>query len=308
MMFLTPLVMVASQPYLWHYPVLRTLQFLFEGLTRSYRSDTSFAVFFFNKLYYSGDLPWYYSAFMTLVTLPETLLLMSFAGLTGVFAIRSAREVTLLFALSGVFILSLGALPGAVLHDINRLMLPALPFVAGLGGCGYFIVCKYLNGMLPRLKAFRTIHRLPEKSAAALLLLALFPAAVDLAAYHPYELSYYNRFIGGLRGAYQRGLEATYFMEAINPEFIAYLNKTFPANAVINGYFTNFMFRYYQREGRLRSDIRISQTESFDYYVFLNRQSTLIRPDPVFGAVRPIYHDSFRFDGVPLIVIYRASR
>lgn len=45
MFFLSPLVMIASQPYLWHRPTLRILDFLYEGLSRGYRTDTNFPIF-----------------------------------------------------------------------------------------------------------------------------------------------------------------------------------------------------------------------------------------------------------------------
>ena len=65
--------------------------------------------------------------------------------------------------------------------------------------------------------------------------------AFDLVAHHPFQLSYYNRFVGGTRGAYARGLEVTYFMEALTPDFLQLLNEKIPENATITASFANFI-------------------------------------------------------------------
>jgi len=62
-------------------------------------------------------------------------------------------------------------------------------------------------------------------------------------------------------------------MEAMTPGFLESLNEKLPKNATINASFANFMFTYYQNEGRVRRDIRISSKQPFDYYFLLNRRS-----------------------------------
>ena len=47
LLFLAPIVMVATQPYLWHQTGLRVLEFLYEGISRGYRLETNFVGFFF---------------------------------------------------------------------------------------------------------------------------------------------------------------------------------------------------------------------------------------------------------------------
>ena len=43
---LAPIVMVATQPYLWHQTGLRVLEFVYEGISRGYRPETNYGVLF----------------------------------------------------------------------------------------------------------------------------------------------------------------------------------------------------------------------------------------------------------------------
>jgi hypothetical protein len=196
-------------------------------------------------------------------------------------------------------------LPGAVLHDGMRQLLSALPFLAALAGVGFFFLTESLTRCSQRIAALRKIDHFKVKLMGVVYFLALVPPAVDLFTYHPYQLSYYNRFVGGVQGAYERGLEVTYFMEAFTPELLRRLNASLPPNAAINASFANFMFEYYQQENRLRLDIQITEEDDFDYYILLNRKSTFSERDLAFVATKPYLHDALRLDGVPLISIYK---
>lgn len=303
MMFLSPMVMVASNPYFWHQTLPRIVTFLYDSVSRAYRPETNFTIFFYNQLLFSTELPRYYPFFITAVTTPETILFLCLAGIVSIFFLKAQRDAIMLFLVSAVFITAMSLLPGAVLHDGMRQLLSALPFLAALAGCGFFFLTESLTRWSQRIAALQRISHLRVKLPALISFLALFPAAVNLWTYHPYELGYYNRFVGGMRGAYERGLEVTYFLEALTPDFLRRLNKDLPPNARVNASFANFMFRYYQDETRLRPDIRITDNEDFDYYILLNRRSTFSERDWAFLATKPYLYDALRLDGAPLIVI-----
>jgi len=306
MCFLAPVVMVASQPYLWHGTFMRILEFLYEGISRGYRLETNYNIFFFNRVLQSSDLPWYYSFFMTGITVPETVLVMILVGLIGLAWARPKPQIVVLFLINAVFILSLGILPGAVLHDVNRIMLPVLPFVAGLAGYGFYVLVEWLTERSGRRTFLQDVRHLRSKLVTVVFVLLLFVPALDLFTYHPYELSYFNRFIGGIRGAYRRGLEVTYFMEAINPDFLDYLNSELPPNAVVNASFSNFMLQHYQKEDRLRKDIRLTDKDDYEYYVLLNRKSSYSEQiNTQLKRARDIY-GTLSIYGVPLIFVYKA--
>jgi len=308
MIFVSPIVMVILQPYLWHQTFARIAMFLYDGVSRGYRPEVNFSIFFFNRLYAASDVPWYYPFFMTAVSIPETILALLLIGLIALLRVKTQREMTLLFLMNAAFILVLGLLPGAVLHDVNRLMLPALPFLVGLASLGFFVLSRYLIERCQTLVALQEIRHLRSKLIGVVFLLVLFPPTVDLMAYHPFHLSYYNRLVGGIHGAYQRGLEVTYLMEAITPDFLEFLNRKLPPNATVHASFSNFMLIHYQKENRLRRDIQITAHQGFDYYLLLNRQSVLPKAERllIYNNTRP--YASVQLRGTPLVTVYRVER
>ena len=306
MFFLSPIVMVSLQPYLWNQTFSRIALFLYDSVSRGYRPDTNFSIFFFNTIHNTSTLPWYYPFFMTAVSIPEIILALFLIGLIALIWVKTQREITVLFLLNAAFILVLGLLPGAVLHDVNRLMLPVLPFLGGLAGCGFFVFARYLAERCQSLDVWQGIRHLRAKLIGVVFLLVLFQPALDLLIYHPYQLSYYNRLVGGIRGAYQRGLGITYFMEAFTPEFLSFLNKELPPNAAVNASFSNFMFNYYQKENRLRRDIRITDSGDFEYYILLTRRP-FSQADRLFIHNNPRPYTSMLLHGVPLVSVYRVE-
>lgn len=307
MIFLSPLVMVICNPYWWHQTLPRIATFLYDSVSRGFRPETNFSIFFFHEYYTSGSVPGYYPFFMTAVTVPEPVLFLALAGIISMVWLKPQREITILFLLNAAFILLTGLFPGAVLHDVNRLMLPTLPFLVGLAGCGFFLLVEWLTKAGQKITALQRISDFRTKLAAAVALLVIARSAGDLIAYHPYELSYYNRLVGGVRGAHERGLEVTYLMEAITPEFVGYLNGRLPANATIHSAFSNFMFKYYQREKLLRPDIKITDSTDFDYFILLNRRSMILPAHETLLATNPIF-DTWRFDSVPFIFVVKRAR
>lgn len=307
MIFIAPVVMVVTQPYLWHQTALRISEFFYEGLSRGYRPDANFPVFFLNRLYFTNDLPWYYPFFLTAVTTPETILGLGLIGILALVRTRPERKVMMLFLFNVIFILVLGLLPGAVLHDGMRQMLSVYPFIAGLSAAGFFVLVKFLSERAQRIKSFQPIKKLQAKLVSVVLVLLLFPPLLDLSLYHPFELSYYNRLIGGIRGAYQSGLEPTYFMEAFTPKFLKFLNEKLPPNAVIYASYSNFMFQYYQNEGRLRRDLRIVEKGDFDYFILLNRRSVLSQAGGTLIKENPAPYAYVGLAGVPLVFVYQTK-
>lgn len=301
--FLGPVVMLLAQPYLWHEPGMRVLEFLVGGLSRGYRPDANFPVYWFGHLYLTRQLPWYYPFWVIGVTTPEPILALALLAVACV-PFCQQRPALMLLVMNAMFIPLTGLVPGAVLHDGVRQLLSTFPFLAALAGAGFHGLIEMIKAWAEKLRWLPNVNRVGSKILAGGFLLILFPAAFDIFLYHPYELSYYNRLIGGSRGAYEKGLELTYFMEAFTPEFLQYLNKKLPANAVVNASFANFMFQYYQKENRLRPDLQFTDKESADYYVLLTRRSVWSKKDwLLFNNNSPIA--AVRLGDVPLVSVYR---
>jgi len=304
MISIAPLIMVATQPYLWHQTGLRVLEFLYEGISRGYRPDANFGVFFLNQILSSQQLPWHYPFYLVAVTTPEPILLLALVGILSAIWLREQRSTLLLLTFNAAFVLILGLLPGAVLHDGLRQMLSALPFLAALAGVGFFAVTSWVLNTARRWKGFQEIASLKAKVTAAVFLVFCFNPLLDLYLSHPFQLSYYNRLVGGILGAYERGLETTYFMEAITPGFLQTLNEKLPTNATVNASFASFMFEFYQKEGLLRRDIRFRGSGPTDFYLVFNRRSVLSPLDRQLmrSSERPA--ESVNLAGVPLVALF----
>lgn len=308
MLFLAPIVMVVTQPYLWHQTGLRVLEFLYEGISRGYRVETNFGVFFSHQVLYSHQLPWYYPFFLVGVTTPEPIMILALLGTISLVGNREHRSVIALLLLNGTFILILGAMPGAVLHDGVRQMLSALPFIAALAGAGFYALAAWLHCCAQNKPRLRTIENIRAKIYVALFLVLGFAPVLDLYLSHPYQLSFYNRLVGGIRGAYERGLETTYFLEALTPDFLRAMNEKLPRNASVNALFANTMLAYYQKQGLLRQDLTIINHGSFDYLVLLNRRSALSARERnlIDSAKRPYL--SVSLAGVPLVSAFEFKK
>src|SRR5207253_9837654 len=173
MIFLGPLVAVASQPYMWHQPGLRFLEFLYEGISRGYRPETNFSIFFLNKIYYTATLPWYYPFFIVGITTPEVILALALLGALLIPWLKAQRGTMLLFLINALFLVCLALAPGAVLHDGVRQLLSALPFLAGLAGGGFYLLCRWLVRVCRRASVLRTAQHMEAKAAGAALVLTL---------------------------------------------------------------------------------------------------------------------------------------
>ena len=96
-------------------------------------------------------------------------------------------------------------------------------------------------------------------------------------------------------------------MEAFTPDFLKLLNEKLPPHATINATVSNVIFEYYQKEGRLRPDIKFTDGKDFNYYIRLTRFSTLIKAEENLNLkIKNLDPNTVIYlDGVPLISIYK---
>jgi len=233
-------VFYVLNPDYWFSPLSRCREFLTQSLTR--RSWTSFTVYFGGRFHsYRG--PFYYPFTMFFITTPVLHILLLMLGLTSVFLKKRLRvdlKMVLVFTCFAFPFLLL-TIPMSPAHDGIRYLLPAFPFAVCFMTRGVEKLWNFIrdqSGAHPIKAVARWI------TAAATM--ALF--AVDLhnpARYPPFELSYYNRIVGGLSGAHQSGYETTYFWEILNDDILDQLNERCAGSFV---YFpltpTDFFFKH----------------------------------------------------------------
>ncbi len=222
---------------------------------------------------YEYSLPWPNAWVLIAITVPATILVTAVAGLI----LAPWRE-----DLPKFFLLNLATLPVMRMfetpaHDGVRLFLPAFAFLAAFAGWGTVGLAKLLR------------HR---SATPALALLVLAPAAVDLVRIHPFELSYYNAFIGGPRGAWREGFELSYWYDAFTTDAYSDLNEKLPEGAkldFVNGQSNPVMvLEDEQSLGVLRGDLEISPpVDSFPFAILLTHDSKADAVSRLLFAMKP---------------------
>jgi 4-amino-4-deoxy-L-arabinose transferase-like glycosyltransferase len=301
MLFLSPIVLIISNPYLWHDTIYNWFSFISIFAKRKvlYPIPT-----YFLGSTYAYSAPWYYPFFMVLITLPPTLLILAFIGIIG--AISRGRKVwsttvpwqdnlSMLFLFNALAPLGLVAMSSAPTYDSVRLFLPAYPFLAGLAGVGFYYLSRLVS------KAWR--DKFIRIQTAVLGLMFLTPPIYSLVHIHPYELSYFNIFIGGIRGAWEAGLEITYWNDPFNPAFVRYLNEKFPGKTFRPHVDNDKNFDFYHELGLLREDITY-RYDDYDYLLLAYRQGVFDAESWFYAKyIEPVY--TVEIDGVPLLGIYK---
>lgn len=119
---------------------------------------------------------------------------------------QGGRDRTALWSLFllwvGVPILRIAA-PRSNFLDANRHFIEYVPALCAMAGCGFDLICVRLFAWLSRRRW--SVHH-PSSACAVrrgVYVLCLAAIAWPIAEYAPYETTYFNIFIGGLRGAQQ---------------------------------------------------------------------------------------------------------
>ncbi|MFW6125354.1 MAG: hypothetical protein ACOC46_04330, partial [Pirellulales bacterium] len=142
---------------------------------------------------------------------------------------------------------------------------------------------------------------------AAVVAVALLPAAVALARSHPFELSYYNLAVGGLPGAMRRGLEVTYWYDAVTPETIERMNRWLPRGARLTLPAHTDVFAEWQALGRLRGDLELQPSAGGPLFALLLTQSAKSNPTTRLLFAQPPAFPPVEHQGVRLFGIYDAA-
>jgi len=247
---LSPLVFFLLWPRMWVSTPLHLKEFLLNQITRLH-----IPVYYLGKVYTeSMKVPWHYPLLMTVFTLPFFLLLLSLLGI--ILSFKKQDEA--LFILPPLFFFFMVSLPQAEKYDGVRLFLPVFPFLMFLAGKGFlFLKEKYL------------------KSRYFLLYLLLLPSLVSLFLIHPFYLSYYNILTGGLLGAQRKGMELTYWGDAINNKVFEWVNTNASEGSTISFYPAGYrQVKFYSLLGYLRKDLKGQDTinEKADYIVLQMRE------------------------------------
>jgi 4-amino-4-deoxy-L-arabinose transferase-like glycosyltransferase len=253
---------VIGWPWLWYDFWARLQAYWGTGVVR-----TPILVQYFGQVVLDRDVPWHYPWFYFLATVPLGLQLLGVLGLAVGWRNRRADPFPLLLAGTIVAFLLLFSTHVPV-YDGERLYLNVFPAWALLIGLGF----DWLWNLLRSSRVRRGI-----------LVLFLVAQGYGAVALHPFGLSYYNGFVGGLRGAERLGLELTYWNDPVDQTLLNQL-----ANRAQPGATAALVPSLYPGQGILttnralvRREIVLKDTEAADRveWVVLSRRTAYWRPE-----------------------------
>jgi len=318
MALLGPIVFYATNPRFWFDTYSRVASYM-----SFHFNHVHYFVHYFGQNLKYPPLPVSYPWVMTLVTVPATILIA--AALGGVHTAliwdpidwgrrwldalsegrlpdcseSDPRGTGLLLTLNLLFPIALIAMPETPIFGGTKHWMPAMPFLALFAGAGVALAHRLLCDRLGAASLARAV-------AVAATVAVLAPAAYATAHIHPFGTSYYNAFIGSIRGAADHRMFRQFWGYA-GRQSLPWLNEHAPDGArVITHNTTGFAWRHYTDQGDVRNDLRTSGLDRADFALFHHQRSFTHRRDTIwtgFGTFAPAHVVSL--EGVPLLSIYR---
>jgi len=292
-------------PDWWFSPISRTAEFITQTVTRKHWAPLS--VYFGGNIYFYRG-PFTYPFVMFFITTPLLHLLFLLAGLGCFFHGKTLRtDRRMITGFVGFFTpFVLLALPLSPTIDGIRYLLPAFPFAACWMTIGFMLLWDFI-ARSPR-KSFTTVALRVGLAAVSLALLAL--DIHNPARQPPYELSYYNRSVGGLAGAHHRGYETTYWWEILNDPALQELNSLVSGSRV---YFplppADLFFKDMTEAGKIKF-IPTVEPSDMEFMLIFGRPYVGFWEERTFSVLRqdgkkavPLW--GITIDSVPLLWLYR---
>lgn len=206
-------------------------------------------------------LPFHEPWVMFGITLPELLVITAGIGMLGsAFLYLKNQDAFSYFALVPLLLLmSIYMLPSTPKHDGIRLFSSSWPFI--------ILLC--IAGCYQLQRLFSEKFRV----GVIVCIASIFLSGKELRASHPYQLSYYNGFIGGSKGAQQKGFAISYWYEAFNRDFFRKLSQiTNNENVGIYSYPDVEIVQWNQRYGLLTTELQsMPEDGEYKYILILNR-------------------------------------
>jgi len=287
-------VFFVGWPWLWIAPVAHLKAYL-----AFHFRHAAYNVWYLGKLHQYA--PWHYPFVMTAVSTPALVLLMSLAGLI-ICRPRRGNPREALLVLGFLISLAPSALPTSPKYNGVRLFLLAFPFLAALAGAGFARLESRLFRAGPLSRPTNTgLARLVALLVGASL---LTPSVRALARTHPYQLAYYNAFVGGAAGAAESGFETIYWGQVLSQgvDFVNRIEKASPFLLVIpKGVIYLFHLQQVRPDAQFTADE--SQAPSVDYVMFQCMQSDFTDLCwELYRNAEPAF--SVQLEGTPLLVAY----
>jgi hypothetical protein len=308
MIVVAPLVAIAVWPWLWHDTPTRLVKYI-DFYLRHHPS-----LFYYRGTIYDVPFaPWHAPLVMTLLTTPVPILACGLVGLAvssrrGFVRRREAapdgevRALDRLVLLNAACTIGAVCLPNVPKYGGVKLFLPFFPFLAILAAVG-------LDSALRLVLTPGWVRRGTRRMTPAIVLaVTVGTMGWELYRIHPYELSYYNFLVGGLRGADRHGFETQYY-DLWFMELARWLDGTFPRGVRVFFAPNNKEYArqapWYYATGRLHRNVEIVADARMADIVVLTHE----RRWPTYQGFReslqrfkPLHELSV--EGLPLLTVY----
>ena len=290
-MLLSPLVLFAAWPLLWHEPVRHLAEWI-----AFHRHHVHYAWWYFGQVLRAPPFPLAYPLVVDALALPLPLVaLLAAAGIS--LLVDFARR-----RLSAQRLLELG-LAGAALFPF---LLTTTPIFGGIKHWLAFVAL-----LTPEAAALlvRAVELSPWPRSRALALgaaAALLPGLWQIAHLHPYGTSAYGELAGDVPGAASLGMQRQYWSNNVTA-VLPWLNAHCPPDARVYFHEVNVeSYKTYILSGMLRPDIRYAPGPEGSDYVALQWHREFRDREPetwnAFGTRRPA--TGLYLDEVPQVVVY----
>lgn len=136
-----------------------------------------------------------------------------------------------------------------------------------------------------------------------LLALLICPSLIQYYQIRPFYLAYYNEIAGGIHGAWNKGMETTFWCDSLTRDFLEEVNQFVPEGKTIKPASMSFgVYNYYKERGWIKHDI----DDPADYYLLQSRQGMFSRDEALmYIKNKPLL--SIEIDGVQLYGLYKRS-
>lgn len=249
---ITPVVVLVGWPWLWHNDIERFLSYLHWVVTVGKDTATYFGNVYGGNF---GKTPWHYPFILLFITIPLATILMSLIGIGRIYKGRLKDERGVFLFLNMIVPLLIISLVGG--WEGTREFLAAFIFLAGIAGIGFVGLSEFV---IKKIQLFNL--RLKQRYIRIIFfVLIIMPTFVSFIRVYPYGLFYYNKFIGGLKGAYEAGSDG-YWDNQLGEDLINFMNTNLEKNArVVYNQGTNMSMKWYQEMGRIKEDIVLTRAD-----------------------------------------------
>ncbi|MBK8171714.1 MAG: glycosyltransferase family 39 protein [Sandaracinaceae bacterium] len=317
MVVMGPPIAVGLWPWLWHDTFGRVNNYVSFHMHHDY-----YNMEYFGRNYFRPPFPISYPFVMTLFTVPATTMLLALGGIG-----RQLRAIVpeilqkrvwpygkIVADLRRTDILWLGAmmepilviaLPSTPIFGGTKHWFPAYPFLALFAGVGFARLVSVLQEYWPT-RAARVAVVVPYLCGA----LTLAPALIETAHSHPFALSHYGFFAGGVPGAADHGMNRQ-FWGFTTGSLVDFFKREMPQGGSVWICDTTWgAWQMLQRDGKLPNNIRASSSLANADFVLVHYERHFVEVDfqawVAFNDATPYY--VLKYDGVPIITVYENPR